>query len=63
VIPGQTGKILDDFQKWWDPESQNYRLVGVVDAAADKPSEYFWDAQLSSRTNTSPAAISIFRRK
>jgi len=63
MIPVQTGRILDDFQKWWDAESQNYRLVGMVDAAEDKPSEYFLDAQLSSRTNTSPAAISIFRRK
>jgi Dolichyl-phosphate-mannose-protein mannosyltransferase len=63
VVPGQTEKILDDFQKWWGDYSQNYRLVGVVDIAEDKPAEFFWDEQLSSRTNTSPAEISIFRRK
>jgi Dolichyl-phosphate-mannose-protein mannosyltransferase len=63
VVPGQTEKILDDFQNWWDAESQNYQLVGLVDAAEDRPSEFFWDGQLSSRTNTAPAEISIFRRK
>jgi hypothetical protein len=63
VVPGQTEKILDDFQKWWDAESQNYQLVGLVDTAQDRPSEFFWDEQLSSRTNTAPAEISIYRRK
>jgi len=63
VVPQGTRQVLDDFQKWWADYSKDYRLVGVVDAAVDKPPEYFWDAQLSSRTNTSPAAISIFRRK
>ena len=63
VVPGQTEKILDDFQKWWDAESQHYQLVGLVDTAEDKPSEFFWDEQLASRTNTAPAEISIYRRK
>jgi hypothetical protein len=63
VVPGQTEKILDDFRKWWDAESQNYQLVGLVDMAEDRPSEFFWDGQLSSRTNTSPAEISVYRRK
>ena len=63
VVPGDTQQILDDFQKWWGDYSKNYQLVGVVDVAEDKPSEFFWDGQLSSRTNTSPAEISVFRRK
>jgi hypothetical protein len=63
VVPGETGKILDGFQKWWDNYAQNYQLVGVVDMAEDKPTEFFWDEQLSHRTNTQPANVSIYRRK
>ena len=63
VVPGETGKILEDFQNWWDQFSQNYQLVGVVDIEEGKPSEFFWDDQLSSRTNTAPAEVSVFRRK
>ncbi len=63
VVPGQTEQILDDFQKWWNAESQNYQVVGMVDMAGDSPSEFFWDEQLSGRTNTAPAEISIYRRK
>ena len=63
VVPGQTEKIMDDFQRWWDTESQNYRLVGVMDTAEDKSSEFFWEGQMSSRTNTAPPEISVYRRK
>jgi hypothetical protein len=63
VVPRDTEKILDDFQKWWGNYSQNYRLAGVVDMAAGQPSEFFWDEQMSGRTNTQPAAISIYQRK
>jgi hypothetical protein len=63
VMPGDTGHILDGFQKWWGDYAQNYQLIGMVDMAEDKPTEFFWDEQLSSRTNTQPANISIFRRK
>jgi hypothetical protein len=63
VVPGQTGKILDEFQNWWANLSHDYRLVGVVDMNENKPSEFFWDEQLSSRTNTSPPEISIYQRK
>lgn len=64
VTPGEGQKALDFINDWWDAYSvQNYQLVGVMDSTEDKPSEFFWDNQLSSRTNSSPAAISIFRRK
>jgi hypothetical protein len=63
VIPGETGKVLDSINDWWDTYSaKNYQLVGAVDTAEDQPSRFFWDEQLSSRTNTSSPAISIFRR-
>jgi hypothetical protein len=63
VVPGKTGKILDDFNQWWNDYAQNYQLVGAVDIKIDKPPEFFWDDQLSGRTNTAPAEITIFRRK
>jgi hypothetical protein len=64
VIPDETQKILDSINEWWDGySSQNYRLVGAVDAVEDQPSAFFWEEQLSARTNTSPPSISIFRRK
>ncbi len=60
VIPGETGLILDQMNQWWNTCAQSYRLTGVVDINADRPSEFFWDAQLSSRTNSQPADISIY---
>jgi hypothetical protein len=64
VIPDETQKILDSMNDWWDSYSaQNYQLVGAVDTAEDSPSQFFWDGQLSDRTNTSLPSISIFRRK
>lgn len=62
VIPADTAQIIDHFQKWWYDYSKNYQLVGMVDSVADKPSEFFWDGQLANRTNSSPPAISIYRR-
>ena len=63
VIPGETGKTLDRLDQWWAGYAVNYQLAGAVDTAIDKPSDFFWDNQLPSRTNTQPASISIFRRK
>ena len=64
IIPGDTQRLLDVLNDWWDTyAAQNYQHVGAVDTAEDQPSEFYWDKQLSSRTNTSPAEISIFRRK
>ncbi len=58
------GKPLEQpLVDWWNGYSQNYEPAGEVDIFEDKPSEFFWDAQLASRTNSSPPAISIFRRK
>jgi hypothetical protein len=64
VIPGETQKILDSLNDWWSGYSaKNYQLVGVVDTSEDQPSRFFWDGQLSDRTNVSLPAISIFRRR
>jgi hypothetical protein len=63
VIPGETSQILDHLNQWWNGYSENYQLAGSVDIHEDRPSEFFWDDQLSSRTNTQPADISIFCRK
>ena len=64
IIPGDTQRLLDVLNDWWDTyAAQNYQQVGAVDTAEDQPSKFYWDEQLSSRTNTSPAEISIFRRK
>jgi hypothetical protein len=64
IFPGDTQRLLDTLNDWWDTyAAQNYQQVGAVDTAEDQPSEFYWDEQLSSRTNTSPAEISIFRRK
>jgi hypothetical protein len=48
---------------WWNGYSQNYEPAGAVDVFEDRPSEFFWDAQLADRTNSSPPAISIYRRR
>jgi hypothetical protein len=64
IIPGDTQRLLDTLNDWWDAyAAQNYQQVGAVDTAEDQPSEFYWDEQLSSRTNTPPPEISIFRRK
>lgn len=63
IVPGETQKVLDQFNQWWDGYSTNYQLVGMVDMAEGKPSEFYWDEELSSRTNDKPADISVFRRK
>jgi hypothetical protein len=64
VVPGQAGKLIDSINDWWQPYArQNYQLVGQVDIAEGQPSQFFWDEQMGSRTNTADATISIFRRK
>jgi hypothetical protein len=58
------GKPLEHpIPDWWNGYSQNYEPVGAVDIFEDKPSEFFWDTQLASRTNSLSPIIFIFRRK
>lgn len=49
--------------EWWKTYSTNYDAVGMVDMFDNQPSQFFWNAQLTNRTNPSPPAIYIFRRK
>jgi hypothetical protein len=62
VIPGDTAKVLDSFQNWWVDYSKNYQLAGLVDYAANKPADFYWDGQMAGRTNPAPANILIYRR-
>jgi hypothetical protein len=64
VIPGQAGKLIDSINNWWQPfAAQNYQLAGEIDIPEGGPSQFFWDQEMSNRTNSSPATISVFRRK
>ncbi|HWY30365.1 MAG TPA: hypothetical protein VNX46_06415, partial [Candidatus Acidoferrum sp.] len=64
VIPGQSGKIIDSIDNWWQPyAAQHYQLAGEIDIPEAGPSQFFWDQKMSNRTNSSPATISVFRRK
>jgi hypothetical protein len=64
VIPGQAGKLIDAIDDWWQPyAAQHYQLAGEIDIPEAGPSQFFWDQEMSSRTNSSPATISVFRRK
>jgi len=63
ILPGETDQILADFDQWWTAYATNYQLVGQVDLAEDQPTAFYWDEQLSVRTNPLPANLSIFRRK
>jgi hypothetical protein len=63
-LPGQTQETMAAINHWWRAYSaQHYQIVGVVDMVEDQPSQFFWGSQILSRTNTSPAGISIFRRR
>jgi hypothetical protein len=62
TVPGQTQQAVDEINAWWHAYSATfYQRVGVVDMMADQPSQFFWNEQLSDRTNKLPAGISIFR--
>lgn len=64
IVPGVTQPAMAAIGGWWRAyAAQYYQKVGMVDMVEDQPSKFYWDDQLSSRTNLSPAAISIFRRK
>ena len=58
-----TAVVENKIPGWWNGYSQNYDLVGAVDMAEGKPSEFFWDGQLANRTNSSLPEISIYRRR
>jgi len=55
-------QVIGGFLPWWTDYSKAYQLVGQVDSVAGQPPDFFWDGQMSSRTNSSPPGISIYRR-
>jgi hypothetical protein len=61
VYPGKHPE--QPINDWWQSYSHSYDFVGAVDIFEDKPSEFFWDEQLLSRTNSSLPTISIYHRK
>ena len=62
-VPDETDDILAGLNQRWNDYSQNYQLVGMVDIGEGESSQFFWDEQLSGRTNTLPSNISIYQRK
>ncbi len=63
IIPGQTSKAIDAIDDWWQADAAtNYQLAGEIDIPEAGPSQFFWDQQMASRTNTAPATISVFRK-
>jgi hypothetical protein len=48
---------------WWHGYSQNYELVGVVNMAEDKPSQFLWDEQVAGQTPLPSEEITVFRQK
>jgi hypothetical protein len=64
VIPGQSGKIIDSIDSWWQSyAAQNYQLAGEIDIPEAGQSQFFWDQEMSNRTNSSRATISVYRRR
>jgi hypothetical protein len=61
IYPGVTAD--HSLPDWWNSYSQNYELVGAVDMAEGKPSEFFWDEQAAIHAGSPDHRISIFRRK
>ena len=62
ITPADPPQVLGGFQPWWNDYSKDYQLVGQVDSADNQPPEFFWDGEMSARTNSAPPGISIFRR-
>lgn len=63
LTPGKTGPAMDEINHWWKDFATNYETVGCVDIHDDASSEFFWDQNLASRTNTDQANLYILRRK
>ena len=63
IIPGDPSSPVNSILNWWNDYSHNYQLVGAVDVFDEKPSEFFWDEQLTNRTNPPPCGIRVYRKR
>ncbi|HEY1660803.1 MAG TPA: glycosyltransferase family 39 protein [Verrucomicrobiae bacterium] len=63
ILPNDSSLSSNSIPGWWHSYSTNYMVTGAVDIFTNKPSQYFWDADLRGHSSFTNDDVLIYRRK